>query len=94
MNLINLHKRFMTDDLMAESVKYFGENNTVINKDLGEVKITGSGIRHIVGRGDASKLKRKLIPAIMSVIEKGKIVYTDENHNGKAIDTAIIAANA
>lgn len=87
------YRRFMTKNLFDESANYFGKNgNTITNPDLGEVKITTSEIRHIIGRNDASKLKRKLIPAIKETIQKGKIVYTDENHNGKPIDTAVIAA--
>ena len=87
------YQRFTGGNLVEEGTKYFRElGEKAVNPILGEVHLATSGLRHIVGRNNVSSIKAMTIPAIKPVIEQGQLVGLDERHNGKPIDTGIIAA--
>ena len=79
-------------DTLSEVKKYFDEIGRVVNNPtLGEVELSNSGLRHIIGKDALSFFKARTIAAIKPVIQSGSIVSLDENHGGKPVDTAMIA---
>lgn len=84
--------RFLSGDFIGEGEKYFKEIGSKANNPvIGEVTLDKYGLKHIVGRHTIASVKARVLPAIKHVIEKGYLVGLDNEHNGKAIDTAVIA---
>lgn len=84
--------RFKGGDLLTKGAEYFDEIGRIArNNVLGNVELANSGLRHWIGKGDATTIKARTIPAIKAVIEKGEVVHIDNQHKGKPVDTAVVA---
>lgn len=80
------------EDFFEAGTAYFDSiGGKALNPILGEVALNANGIRHLINRRLTWR-KTALLRAVKPVIEQGRILYIDNNHNGRSIDTAIIAA--
>lgn len=87
------YKVFFDGDFIENAGSYFDSiGKYAFNNEIGQVELAKSGLRHIVARKDVSPFKAKLIPLIKPVIENGKVINIENNHNGKPVDTCLIAA--
>lgn len=78
-------------DFYTKGVAYFNEiGNAAENPVLGRVALTEKGIRHLINRRLTWR-KTALLRAVKPVIENGRILHVENDHNGK--DTAIIAGS-
>lgn len=81
------------DDFFEAGTAYFKSiGGKAVNPILGEVALDATGIRHLINR-KLTWRKAATLRAVKPAIEQGRILYVDNNHVGKPIDTAIIAAS-
>lgn len=79
-------------DFFTMAKEYFQQiGGKAYNPILGEVRLSEGGLRHLIVQG-ITKRRSALLEAVKPVIEKGQIIYIDNNHKGKFFDTALIAA--
>ncbi|MDR1299403.1 MAG: hypothetical protein LBJ84_04050 [Oscillospiraceae bacterium] len=77
--------------LLEKIKRFFAEKKSVDNPDIGRIDITASKLRASASHGIGSK-KAAAYAALPEVLQGGKIIGGEENHQGKGYDTAIIAA--
>lgn len=101
------HKRFLDGDPVfkvnknkfesnatpANIAKFYQDNynGKVLRHDLGEVDLTARGIRHSLIKGQ-SWFKIAAFEAVPAVIEKGVVIDSQKNWDGKGGDTYTVSA--
>ena len=77
-------------DFKTMAHEYLGDDGiNAENPRLGVVNIGMDGIEHLIGA--LTHRRSAMLPAVKTVIEKGRIIQTEKNHKGHGYDTAVIA---
>ena len=78
--------------LNTDMIQYFDDiGNSADSPVFGKVALEKEGVKHFVSQYPTPR-KLGLLRAVKTVIEQGKVIYTENDHKGKTIDAAVIAA--
>ena len=79
------------EDFRTMGTKYFNSIGNVAHSPVfGDIRLDVHGIDHLISQ-KLTRRKTALLPAVKDVIEKGRVIMTDENHKENRFDTAIVA---
>lgn len=88
----NPHKKNPDKDFLTMAQEYFDEiGRNAVSPVFGDVHLANSGLRHLTHIGVTSR-RSALLRAVKPVIENGRIVHIENDHDGNGFDTAMVAA--